>query len=266
MKKRLLSLAFSLPLILTSCNSGVTFAKLKEKVNTIEKSSEHPYYRVIGAIDYNAKPFTVDETFDKQPEANKFVPYARYNEGFYNESAQILYDESVLEDDNILIYMMASRSYWLRAPMKIDKDNFYKTMEDGKLNPTCAYANLIKIIATWYGTSNNPTSKRPYYEITKNGFVIGAKEIHTTLTIDNFPVYPDHESHPDEISEWDEYDPLPVYLTKVNAKVNIRFEYDSNGWLKREYCASVGYDYSKVTAGQFSLESRYVYRNETTTW
>lgn len=267
MKKRLIPLLLLTPLLLTSCGNEISLAKLRSHVDQIEKSEEHPYYRVIGSIDYNATVVEVNEEFYNQPKADTFVPYARYNEGFYNVAAQTLYDESMAQDKDIVIYAMASRSYWLRAPMKIDKDNFYVLKENNSLNSTCAYANLIKIIATWYGTTNNPSSKKPYYEIHSDGsFAIGGKEIHTVVKIDNFPIYPDPASHPGEISEWDEDDPLPLYMTESDCKVNIRFEYDKDGWLKREVCTTIGYDYKKTTAGQFSLESRYFYQNETEQW
>ena len=264
-KKFLLLLA--VPLVMTSCSNHVTFKALKARTDTIEKSTEHPYYRVIGSIDYNNTYLTVDENFDRQPAADSFVPYARYNEGFYNINAQQIYDEAMLQDDQIAIYMMASRSYWLRAPLKVDKENFDVYLANGKRNTTCAYANMLKLIATWYGTVNNPSSKNPYFELLPNGgFAIGGSEMHTKFKIDNFPIYPDHETHPDLIPEWDETDPLPMYLTEAEGRVNIRFEFDKNGWLKREYCATVGYNYNNSTKAQFALESRYFYQNETESW
>lgn len=262
-------LAFLLviPLLVTSCSNHSSLKAVRNRVDQIEVSEEHPYYRVIGSIDYNKSYLEIDESFYRQPESEKFVPYARFNEGFYNTQAQVLYDESMLSEDDVVIFMMASRSYWLRAPMKIDKENFYVETASGSLNSTCALANLYKIIATWYGTTNNPSNKRPYFDLLSNGgFAIGAEEIHTKFKIDNFPIYPDPESHPGVVAPWDEYDPLPMYLTEAEGKVNIRFEYDANGWLKREVCSTIGYDFKKATAGQFALESRYFYQNETEQW
>lgn len=261
-----LSLLLVLPLLVTSCANHAGFNAVKEKTDAIEVSTEHPYYRVVGSIDYNNEFKQIDEVFDQMPKPNEFVPYARYNEGFYNEAAQMLYDESMLDDESIVIYMMASRSYWLRAPMKIDKTNF-QVLKGEKQNSTCAAANLVKLIATWYGTVNNPSSKNPYYDILPDGgFAIGGESIHTKFKIDNFPIYPDPEAHPEEVLPWDEFDPLPLYLTEAEGKVNIRFEYDKNGWLKREFCETVGYNFNQSTAGQFAFESRYFYQNETESW
>ena len=264
---RKLLLLLTLPLVITSCAKHDGFNAVKERVDTINKSLDHPYYRVVGSIDYNNTFLEINEVFDKQPEADRFVPYARYNAGFYNEVAQTLYDPGTLQDEDIVIYMMASRSYWLRAPLKIDKENFQVLYENGKTNTTCASQNLIRLIATWYGTVNNPSSKAPYFDLLEGGgFAIGGTEIHTRFTIDNFPIYPDPASHPTEVSEWDEDDPLPLYLTEAEGKVNIRFEYDSEGWLKREVCSTIGYDFNKSTAGQFAFESLYFYQTDTAQW
>ena len=266
MNKKFLLLLL-VPLVMTSCSNHSTFKAVKSRVNSIEKTTEHPYYRVIGSIDYNSTYLTIDETFDQQPKADEFVPYARYNEGFYNLQAQQIYDEATLQDDQIVIYMMASRSYWLRAPLKIDRENFDVAMENGKRNSTCAYANILKLIATWYGTVNNPSNKNPYFDLLPNGgFAIGGVEMHTKFKIDNYPYYPDPKSHPEEVAEWDPTDPLPMYLAEAEGRVNIRFEYDQNGWLKREYCATAGYDYNKAIKGQFAFESRYYYQNENESW
>lgn len=267
MKKRALLLLLTLPLVMTSCAKHDGFSAVKARTDAIEKTDKHPFYRVVGSIDYNKTFLEINEVFDRQPQADSFVPYARYNEGFYNEAAQFLYDPGTLEDEKISIYMMASRSYWLRAPLKIDKTNFQVLYEDGKVNTTCASQNLIRLIAVWYGTINNPSSKNPYFDLLPDGgFAVGGTEIHTQFTIDNFPIYPDHEAHPDEVAEWDEDDPLPLYLTQAEGKVNIRFEYDKDGWLKREYCSTIGYNFNSDTAGQFALESRYFYQTDTEQW
>ena len=265
--KKLWTLFLALPIVLTSCGNASNLGALEKRTSEIEVNSENPYYRVIGSIDYNATYFEVDSVFDKQPEANKFVPYSRYFTGFYNEQAQTLFDESNLQDENIVIYMMASRSYWLRAPMKIDKTNFHVTTKSGKDNSTCALANLNKLICTWMGTINNPSSKAPFYQVNPDGsFVIGGDAIHTQFKIDNFPLYPDPVKNPSDFSEWEEDDPLPAYFSLAEGRVNIRFEYDKNGWLKREYAATVGYDFKSPSAGQFALESRYYYQGATESW
>ena len=264
-KKFLLLLV--VPLLVTSCSNDAAFKAVKQRVDTIDVSTEHPYYRVIGSIDYNNEYFEIDENFTAQPKADEFVPYARYNEGFFNIQAQTIYDESMLQDEDIVIYMMASRSYWLRAPMKIDKTNFQVFNANGSENSTCAIKNLIRLIATWYGTVNNPSSKQPYYELLSDGgFAIGGSAMHTKFRIDNFPYYPDPATHPDTVMAWDPDEPLPMYLNEAEGRVDIRFEYDKNGWLKREYCATVGYNFDSAIAGQFALESRYFYQNETESW
>ncbi|MCQ2815076.1 MAG: hypothetical protein MJ227_02145 [Bacilli bacterium] len=259
MRKKLLLLLL-LPLTLTSCgNSHNTFNALKTNVDKIEKSSEHPYYKVIGRIDFNNEVIDVNATFDKQPNGTSFVPYARYNEGFYCAYAG---DNAVTSEEDVVIYGMASRSYWLRVPLKIDKENFYVLDETNSINPTCAYANITKIIASWAGQegSVNPSNVYPYFDVYADGsFAIGGDKVHTSFKIDNYPFYPDPNTHP-EIGPWKERNPLPCYLNKVDAKVNIRFEYDSDGWLKREYLATIDYDYNKSIPSQLCLEAVYSYK------
>ena len=127
MKKRLLPL-FVTALTLTSCgNSGLTVDQAKEVVANYSTDNLYPYYKVIGNLDFNNEIVEVDATFDKEPVPTRFVPYARYNDGFFNAKADFKD-----EDEDILIYGMASRSYWLRAPMRINAKNFYAFEKDGE--------------------------------------------------------------------------------------------------------------------------------------
>lgn len=268
MKKQLL-LFLILPLTIVSCAKHNSFEDVKARVNGIEVTDKHPYYQVLGSIDYNGKYQTVNEEFINNPDGNNFVPNVRYTTGYYNEVAQDIFDSSNKQEANMTIFMMSSRSYWLRAPLKIDKTNFYTVLPNGKVNSTCASANLEKLICFWLGKgTNNPSSKKPYYDLLSDGgFAIGGEEVHTKFKIDNHPYYPDPERHPDVLGDWDfEFDPLPVYKETFEGRVNIRFEYDKDGWLKREYVATVDYDFNSKTKAQLALESRYYYRENTEKW
>ena len=66
-------------------------------------------------------------------------------------------------------------------------------------------------------------------------------------------------AHP-ELGEWDEYEPLPCYKNVVNAKVNIRFEYNAEGWLVKETMQSLNYSYKTATDAQISLIATYSYK------
>lgn len=263
MSKKLFPLLI-VPILLTSCGrSGLTLKQAKEVVSNYSTETLYPYYKVIGSLDFNGEILHVDATFDQTPENNKFVPYARYNEGFFNK-----YADSKSSDFDIIIYAMASRSYWLRAPLRINSDNFFAYAKDKiteeyttSENNTCAHYILEHLVTSYAGqpAHANPSSKYMVMEkLSNGGIAFVGKEVHTYVTIDNYPYYPDYNNIP-ELGEWKERNPLPCYLNKVNAKVNIRFEYNADGWLVRESMSSVGYNKNVASATQVSLEALYVY-------
>ena len=280
MKKNALLLLI-VPFLATSCtSSGVSYEKFKANIDTIEATEEHPYYRVQGVLDFNNGILDVDVNFDQNPAGDTWVPYARYNEGFYCEYAG---DSAAKDERNVTIFGMASRSYWLRAPLRLHKDNFftYDTTYDAQGNPTvttnenrtCGYFNLRRLITYWMNEPGaaQPSANKIYYEVHDDGsFAIGGNAVHTYLTIDNYPYYPDPELHPEifdhdkETGEWiwEENDPRPMYKSVVDAKINIRFEYNKDGWLVREFAKSLDYDFNKASANQFYLESVYTYQFE----
>ena len=354
MKKKFLSLLL-LPLALTSCaKSPVSLEQMRAKLADVSDEAKFPYYKVVGSIDFNNQVLEVDAEFSKEPGYNTFVPYSRYNEGFYNATV----DTSEANVDDIIIYSLASKSYWLRAPLRIHKSNFYSevytiagasmnggaitidlatgnigsiTMKDGsgvkdfvdvkitsvdaqgltisanfvkpdetkeaaefkftrngemdenlayageysdqyqnklvvkkgtRENTTCAHYLLQHIITSYIGQtgSTNPSKNQMKMSYTADGgFVFYGEAVHSQVLIDNFPYYPDPEEHP-EIGEWDEEYPLPCYKNKINAKVDIRFEYNAEGWLVKEELTSSGYDYNAVSSSQVSLKAVYGYR------
>ena len=249
-----------------SCGKATGFNDVKKVVDEISSAPLFPYYRVAGYLDFNNEVMTVDATFDKTPSSDTFVPYARYNDGFYCPSASTA--ESAEGKDNTMIYMMASRSYWLRAPLRLTKDNFYRVDEKGKENKTCGHYILEHIITSYIDEPGaiNPSSNKMKYEILDNGgFAFVGEESHTIFRIDNYPYYPDVATHP-ELDEWDPDFPLPCYANQVNAKVYVRFEYNKDGWLVKESLRTADYDYQKASAAQVALESTYSYKfaqNET---
>ena len=265
MKKKYL-LLFLFPIILSSCGNShrVSYAKLKEKIDLIENSGEHPFYRVQGVLDLYDEIIEVhDALFNQTPNGTTFVPYSRYNEGFYNENN--LYDIRVKNEEDIVIYGLASRSYWLRMPLYINKDNFYVEL-DGKENPTCAHYDLMHCILPWYGQEDaaQPSSNKVYYEILPNGdFAIGGNRVHTNFYINNYPCYPDPASNPDLVPEWTPDKPFPMETpngSPLDVKGSFRFVYDKDGWLKQEKFYTIGYDAKKSSATQIYLESVYTYQ------
>lgn len=283
MRKKLLLLSI-VPLLLTSCGANkVPLQTLIDHVNKIENTGEHPYYRVVGSIDMagSIKEITdIDGLFDKQPNGYSYVENARYNEGFYckrAESIQLQAGEtsSDVKEENIVITAMSSRSYWLRAPLRLHKENFYAEKADGTLNMSCGFGNLRLVITSFEGSPGavNASSNKPYYEILPNGgFAIGGKSVRSKIFIDNYPYYMSYERHPElmtyiqatgEWIGWSEDRPLPCYsATKnyyIDGRFNMRFEYDAKGWLQSEYLETVGYDYSEVSDSQMALRSVYTY-------
>ena len=263
MSKKLLPLLL-VPLLLTSCGQkSISLKQAKEIVSHYSTETLYPYYKVIGALDFNGEVMEVDATFKNNPETDRFVPYARYNDGFFNENA-----DPRSSDFDIVIYAMASRSYWLRAPLRINSDNFFAYSKDKMTgeytkaeNNTCAHYILEHLVTSYAGqaANANPSSKSMYIEkLSDGGIAFGGKEVHTFVTIDNYPYYPDYDNIP-ELGGWKDYDPLPCYLNKVNAKVNIRFVYNADGWLVRETMSSIGYNPNIASKTQISLDAKYVW-------
>lgn len=259
-----LSLLLLFPLLITACSGDrLSFDEMKQKVDAVEYEALYPYYHVIGALDFNGETMEVNEIFDQEPSTTSFVERARYNEGFYCPDASVA--EKGYSKEDVVIYAMASHSYWLRAPLRIDQSNFYAVNELGEENMTCAHYTLSHIITSFMDEpgSTNPSSCYVYYEVDEEGnLIFGGKEVHTEFFIDNYPYYPDYKRHPELGGEWDENDPLPCYKNKVNAKVNVKFVYNKDGWLIHESLQTIGYDYNNPTVSQVALEAVYGYMFE----
>lgn len=262
MKNKLVLLLLS-PLLLMSCSkNAVSFETLKAHIDNIENTHEHPYYRVNGQLDFNGIVTEISEEdglFDQNPNGTSYVANARYYEGFYSPFTS---DSDVEDESQVVVYAMASRSYWLRAPLRITKDNFYAELEDGAENPTCAHHILDHLICIWLDASGsvNASTNKPYYELLSDGgFAIGGKSVRTKIIVDNYPYYQNYDRHP-ELGEWDEFEPLPCYKSTVDGRFDIRFEYDKNGWLVSETLKTVDYDYRKTIDSQISLKSVYNYK------
>ena len=263
MSKKLIPLLV-MPLALVSCGrSSLTLNEAKNVVSGFSTEAEYPYYKVIGSLDFNGELLRVNATFDQPIEEGTFVPYVRYNDGFYNKTA-----DKKNTDFDILIYSMASRSYWLRAPLKISSENFFAYAKDKSTgeftsdeNTSCAHYILEHLITSFVGqaANANPSSMSMYMVRTSDGgLAFGGDAVHTEITIDNYPFYPDYNNIP-ELGEWDDSMPLPCYKNRINAKVNIRFEYNKDGWLVRETMSSIGYDSNVAKKDQVSLDALYVY-------
>lgn len=355
MKKKLLSFLL-FPLILTSCaTSPLNLSQMREKVAGLSDEALYPYYKVVGSADFNNIVTEVDADFTREPSTETFVPYARYNDGFYNATA----DMSEADPNDIVIYALGSKSYWMRAPLRISKSNFYQEVitisrstvngsavnvnqENGKIgtvdlysknkqqqtfsdvrivNPTAqgmtllvtyqegeqvvqdemsfervgemdadlplagkykdAYGNVIEIIkgtrenttcahyliehiiTSYIGQtgSTNPSKNIMKMNVTSDGhFVFYGEAVHTTLYLDNLPYYPDPDEHP-EVGEWDpDLAPIPCFKNKINAKVNIKFEYNQDGWLIKEEFATIDYNYKVASCSQAAAVAYYGYR------
>jgi hypothetical protein len=260
MKKKFLALLL-LPLTLTSCGSkGVSFAKMKEHIDDIaDTSAKYPYYHVVGMLDFNNEILDVDAVFDQTPSTTEVIPYARYNEGFYNSTLD--------KTTNPIINSLSSRSYWLRAPLRITPDNYYAVNAATESEDVSCAHYIISHIITSFKDQNgsiNPPSSVMVYDLHSDGsFSFYGEAVHSKVKIDNYPYYPDYNNIP-ELGEWDEENPLPCYGTTgvgniVDAKMNIRFDYNAEGWLIKESLETIGYDYRVASKSQVSLIAVYSY-------
>lgn len=263
MKKNVVLFAL-LPLLLASCGKNHTnFNVFLEQIKAVPVTSDHPFYRVRGSLDFNNTYLQVDSLFNKNPNGEEYVPYARYNEGFYCPTAG---DNVVDDPEDVVIYAMASHSYWLRMPLKLDGTNFLQYLEDESENPTCAHYAFTHLVTAWIDESGaaNPSSCYTYFDLLPDGgFAIGGDNVHTKFKIDNYPYYPDPAAHPEIFGPdvWIfDFNPRPSYQSVVDAKVSIRFEYDKDGWLKKEELRSVDYDFSKSTDVQVACYAEYTYK------
>lgn len=352
MKKKLLSLLL-FPLILTSCGeANFSLDQMREKLSNLSDEALYPIYKVVGTADFDNLVTDVDAEFHNDPGIDTFVPYSRYNTGFYNMTADI----SEADPNNIIIYSLASKSYWLRAPLRITKSNFYQevySIKDATLNneaitinnrnyeigeitlldengqpqkyldskiksavdklltitakkdgseetsqivftnqgevdesyayagtfkdannnvlvinkgsrenTTCAHYLIQHIITSYLGQtgSTNPSKNQMRMEYHEDGsFSFIGDAVHSIIYIDNLPYYPDPAEHP-EVGEWDPEYPIPCYKNKVNAKVNIRFDYNAEGWLVKESMSTIDYNYDVSTVSQCSVVAVYGYK------
>lgn len=260
MKNKKLLTFLALPFLLASCANNVSFNTIKDKVDAISSEALYPYYRVVGYLDFNNEVLNIDTTFDKTPKADSFVPYARYNDGFYCPDASTA--EKATGKDNTVIFAMASSSYFLRAPLRLTKDNFYVVDDEGKENMTCGHYIIEHIITSYVDEEGaiNPSSNKMKFELLSDGgFAFVGEASHTSFRVDNYPYYPDFALHP-EIGEWDESYPLSCFNSQINAKVNVRFEYNKDGWLVHEFLKTIDYNYDKASASQIALETKYSYK------
>lgn len=260
--KRLFPLLI-IPMALTSCGSGpLSVEQMKEYTDTISDEVCYPYYRVVGAIDYNNKYIEVDSEFVNDFREDDFIPYSRYNPGTYDES----FDP--YEEEFIMNFANASKSYWARMPLRITKSSFYGTYFDGRnevINSTCAYYQLYHYMKPWSDSpvKNADSAGDMVMKIKKDkdgnveSFTFEGINLHAKITIDNYPMYPD----PNDLTHFP-YGVMSaeeMYRNEIDASFNFLFEYNKDGWLKREYIVSTNYNSKDSTDSQFCCEALYSY-------
>ena len=252
-----------IPMALASCGSkGLSVEQMQDYLDNISSEEVYPYYRVVGAIDYNNKYITVDNEFTRDFREGEFVPYSRYYPGSYDPE----FDE--YEEDLCMNFANASKSYWSRMPLRITKDSFYGIYNDGHkdvINSTCTYYKLLHYMKTWYDSpvKNADSGGEMVMEVAKDkegnvtGFNFSGVNLHSKITIDNYPMYPNTDDlvhFPNGVLSSEE-----MYRNEIDATFNFRFEYDKNGWLTREYIASANYNDKSSNEVQFYCEAIYSY-------
>lgn len=251
------------PMALASCGkNGLSVEEMQDYLDKIPVEAVYPYYRVVGAIDYNNKYIEIDQEFTNDFREGQFIPYTRYNAGCYDPEFD-LYDEELTMN-----FANGSKSYWSRLPLRITKDNFYGEYNDGHnnvINPTSSYYQILHFMKSWVDSDvkNADDGREMVMEVTKDedgevsGFVFKGLAIHSKITIDNYPFYPntDDSTHfPYGVLSSD-----IMYNNVIDATFNFKFEFDAEGWLKREYIASTNYNENDSHETQFYCEAIYSY-------
>lgn len=251
------------PMALASCGKdALSVEQMQDYLANISTEEVYPYYRVVGAIDYNNMYLNIDSEFTNDFREGEFVPYSRYNPGTYDPSYDP-YDEKF-----IMNFANASKSYWARMPLRITKDNFYGLYNDGHndvINSTCSYYQIHHYMKPWSDSfvKNADSGGEMVMEVNKDkdgnveSFVFYGVNLHSKINIDNYPMYPntdDLEHFPYGVLSPDE-----MYRNEIDASFNFKFEYNKDGWLAREFIMSTNYNDKESTEIQFYCEAKYTY-------
>ncbi|MCQ2801055.1 MAG: hypothetical protein MJ222_00160 [Bacilli bacterium] len=251
------------PMALASCGkNALSVEQMQDYLANVSSETVYPYYRVIGAIDYNNMYIEVDNEFTNDFREGEFVPYSRYNPGSFDPE----YD--TYGEELTMIFANSSKSYWSRMPLRITKDNFYGLYNDGRneiINPTCAYYQLHHYMKTWSDSfvKNADNGGEMVMEVNKDkdgnveAFVFSGVNLHSKIIIDNYPMYPDTNDtvhFPYGVLSNEE-----MYRNEVDASFNFKFEYNKDGWLTREYIVSTNYNDKESSETQFYCEAKYSY-------
>ena len=254
-----------IPMALASCAKPLSVEQLKEYIDTIQiHEDEYPYYRVVGAIDFNNTYIEVDSEFTEDFREGQFIPYSRYNPGSFDPDYDTDYDEK-----DTMSFANASKSYWARMPMRITGKSFYGEAINPKgvkeINSTCDYYKLHSYMKPWAESQvkNADSIGKMKMEFIKadngeiNGFVFYATDLHSLIHIDNYPEYPDINTSTHFPFGIEGYETM--YQNQIEARFNFRFEYNKDSWLTREYIATTNYNPSKSHDTQFYCEALYTY-------
>lgn len=123
-------------------------------------------------------------------------------------------------------------SMYLSLPLKVDSENFYKIDEKGNMDKSCQFYSIYTKLVD----ENSYTGITNYID-QDNNLVLIANNANNQLSIKN--VF-------DEIS-------------RINARWNIKFVYDSNGYLKEEILFSSNYG-KDPNIKTVNLKSIYEYK------
>jgi len=263
MKLKTLFPLLIVPMALASCGkAGLSVEQMQGYLANIPSEEVYPYYRVVGAIDYNNKYIEVDKEFTNDFREGEFIPYSRYNPGSYDP------DYDPYEEEFIMNFANASKSYWARMPLRITKDSFYGLYNDGRndvINSTCAYYQIYHYMKPWSDSfvKNADSGGEMVMEVNKDkdgnvsSFVFSGVNLHAKITVDNYPMYPDTNDtvhFPYGVLSAEE-----MYRNEIDASFNFKFEYNKDGWLTREFIMSTNYDEKTSSETQFYSEALYSY-------
>lgn len=232
-----------IPALLMSCaNDGPTSLGLDEAifhVISMDTMQSYTHYSVDAQIEIAAFPKEMNSYVSDPDNLEKLVTTPR-----------LVYKDLTLEQQ--LTRGLISSSYYLGAPLKLSKTNFFKEKVN-KVNSKDEFINVDKsdcvygVVHSLLIYASGSTSSLLINKTESGGMIFSTYNSDTFLTISNVNTFPEYDLYP-----------------KANfaGRINGEFEYNNEGYLIREEVWSIHYDATKASTdgSMMRLISTYSYQ------